>query len=104
MPGVPAIPLSWVTVAGFSAAYSAFLFTGYWLKVNSAAITIIWPADAVVFFTLALLRKRDWPVIIAFAVACDVGVTWLDRGPDPLQYSWAAWTGWARWVSGTHWG
>jgi PAS domain S-box-containing protein len=43
-------------------------------------VTTVWLSDGLLFSTLLLLRKRDWPWIILAATAADVVVNWLTPG------------------------
>src|ERR1700674_2573236 len=72
--------LTWKTAGGFMAAYTALLLAGYALQASPAEVTTVWPSDGLLFATLLLLRKRDWPWIILVACAADVVVNRLTPG------------------------
>jgi PAS domain S-box-containing protein len=77
--------LSWRAAVGFVAAYTALLTAGYTLQFNPTAVTTVWPSDGLLFSTLLLLRKRDWPWIILMAAAADVLTNWLTPGAFHLD-------------------
>jgi PAS domain S-box-containing protein len=79
------VPLTWQAAVGFMALYAGLLWAGYALRANATAVTTLWPADGLLFATLLLLHRRDWPRIILLGLAVDVTVNWLTPGSFHLD-------------------
>jgi PAS domain S-box-containing protein len=77
--------LGWLTAVGFASLYAGLLWSGYALRANSTAVTTLWPADGLLFATLLLLRKSDWPRVILLGFAVDLTVNWLTPGSFHLD-------------------
>ena len=69
----------------FVILYAALIYGGSALRTNPVAVSTVWPADGLLFSTLLLLRKRDWPWILLLGNPVNIFVNWLTPGPFYLE-------------------
>ncbi len=77
--------LTYRAAVGFIVLYAGLIYWGSALRTNPLAVTTLWPADGLLFSTLLLLRKRDWPWILLLGNPVNVLVNWLTPGPFYLE-------------------
>jgi PAS domain S-box-containing protein len=81
--------LRWIAVA-LATAFGYFFATqlGFAFKFQPHAISVFWPANAVVLAALLLTPIRIWGLIILFLFPAHLAVQWQHDVPWPMLLSW----------------